>query len=669
MHCNVFRGNVLAVALAVGLAASACCQSSSLTLTSPNQQLSMQFSTVPEKGAGPDAGKLVYTVTFKGKQILDPSALALEVESQPLLGADVLVVGSAAGHGIDDYALIGGKTSKVHDEYNTLTVELKEDGGAHRIFSIEARAYNDGVAFRYLLPAQDAIKELRLKQEDTEFRISTDATTWALELPNYRSSYESEYVKLPITSFSNQGGVSSNFLIGLPLLMHSPGAAWMVLTEADLEGNSGMYVTNPSGNWAGHWLVSKLSPRFDDPNLALVSTLPHHSAWRVLLVADEPGKLMESNIISDLNPPNRVRDTAWIRPGKASWNWWVGDIGPDGKSAYTTKNMEYYVDFAAESGFPYMMLDAGWSDGKDITKLRGNVDVPELVRYAAARNVKVWIWLYSASVMEQMKQAFPVYEKWGVAGLKIDFINRDDQDGIKFYYDVAQEASMHHLMVDFHGASKPWGIQRTYPNVLGYEAVLGLENDKVARRDSPVDRTVFPFTRMVAGPLDYTPGAFNNVTEDDFIGRDTNPMVMGTRAQQLALYVVFQTPIQMVSDSPQSYANQPEFKFIRDVPAAWDVTRVLNGEPGEFVTIARLYGDEWYLGSITNWTARDIRVPLNFLGSGKYTAEIYQDGVDADTKPKNVTIREQIVHHGEALSIHLAKGGGCAIRFIPQNGK
>jgi alpha-glucosidase len=368
----------------------------------------MQFAATPDKGSAPDAGKLVYSVAFKGKQILDPSALGLELEGQPLLGADVRIVGSAAGQGIDDYSLIGGKTSKVHDEYKSLTVQLREEAGAHRTFAIEARAYDDGVAFRYVLPAQDAIRELRLKQEDTEFRISTDATTWALELPNYRSSYESEYVKLPITSFSNQGGVSSNFLIGLPLLMHSPGAAWMVLTEADLEGNSGMYVTNPSGNWAGHWFVSKLSPRFDDPNVTLETSLPHHSAWRVLLVADEPGKLMESNVITDLNTPNKVEDTSWIRPGKASWNWWVGDIGPDGKSAYTTENMKYYVDFAAKSGLPYMMLDAGWSDGSDITKLRGNVDVPELVRYAAAKNVKVWIWLYSTSVMEQMKRAFPV---------------------------------------------------------------------------------------------------------------------------------------------------------------------------------------------------------------------------------------------------------------------
>jgi alpha-glucosidase len=668
MHRSIKGSFVVAAVLTTLYCGESFAQPGPVTLSSPDRQLVMQFNTVPVKESAGAGGKLVYSVTFHGKQLLDPSALALELAGQPILGSDVQIVESTPEKGEDDYTLIAGKASKIHDQYNKVELRVVENSGSKRALLIEARAYNDGIAFRYVLPEQDAIKEVRLKQEDTEFRISTDATTWALELPNYRSSYESEYVKLPITAFSNQGGVSSNFLIGLPLLMHSPGTAWMALTEADLEGNAGMYVTNPSGNWAGHWFVSKLSPQLDDLNLALSTTLPHHSAWRVLLVADQPGKLMESNIITDLNSPNRVQDTSWIHAGKASWNWWAGDIGPDGKAAFTTKNMEYYVDFAAKSGFPYMLLDAGWADGRDITKLRGNVDVPELVRYAAARHVKVWIWLYSESVMEQMKEAFPLYEKWGVAGVKIDFINRDDQKGIKFYYDVAREAAEHHLMVDFHGASKPWGIERTYPNVLSYEAVLGAENNKVARRDSPVDRSVFPFTRMIAGPLDYTPGGFNNVTEDGFVAQDQSPMIMGTRAQQLALYVVFQTPFQMVSDSPQAYAGQPAFQFIKDVPAQWDSMRVINGEPGEFVTIARRHGQQWYLGSTTNWTPRELHVPLDFLGTGRYVAEIYEDAPDAGTHPKHVTIRRQVVTKGEKLTLRLASGGGCAIRFSPQHG-
>jgi alpha-glucosidase len=637
-------------------------------LSSPNKQLVLHFSTQQTKNSAGDGGKLVYSLMFRGKQILDDSGLALELDGQPPLGSDVRIVGCDMGQGIDDYTLSNSKVSKVHDAYNSVALHVAENGGAHRVMMVEARAYDDGIALRYVLPTQESIQNLRIHQEDTEFRLSADATNWALELPNYRSSYESEYIQLATSAFSNQGGVSSSFLIGLPLLIHEPGAAWMALMEADIEGTSSMYVTNPSGNWAGHWFTSKLSPRFDNPDLAVEGTLPYHSAWRVIAVADDPGRLVEANLLDDLNPPNRLEDTSWIHPGKASWNWWVNDVDKDGKSAFTTDNMKYYVDFAAQSGFPYMMLDAGWSVGRDITKLNGKVDVPELVRYAAIKNVKVWIWLYSGSVMKQMKEAFPLYEQWGVAGVKIDFVNRDDQEGVQFYYDVAREAAKHHLMVDFHGTRTPWGIERTYPNVLSYEAVLGMENNKVGRRDSPVDRSVFPFTRLLAGPMDYTPGGFNNATEDGYEARNTGPMVMGTRAQQLALYVIFQTPFQMVSDSPQSYAGEPAFQFIKDVPVSWDATRVLNGKPGEFVSIARKHGEEWYLGSMTNWTPRTLQVPLNFLGSSSYVAEIYEDAPDGGVEPKHVTIRKKVVSSGETLALRLAPGGGCAIRFIPRKG-
>jgi alpha-glucosidase len=657
--------------LAVALVGSSCvaAQTAPLTLTSPDQQLVMHLGIQPPKGASSNDGKLVYSLTFHGKQVLDDSGLALELGDQPALGSDVHIVSSDAGEGVDDYTLSNEKVSKVHDAYRSLAVHVQENGGEHRVMTIEARAYNGGVAFRYVLPEQQSIKELQLKQEDTEFRLSMDATDWALELPNYRSSYESEYVKLVTSAFSNQGGVSSHFLIGMPLLMHEPGVAWMSLMEADLEGSSAMYVTNPSGNWAGHWFVTKLSPRFDNPDMAVEGTLPHHTPWRVLMVADDPGRLVESTLVYDLSPANRVADTSWIHGGKASWNWWVDNVGNDGKPAFTTDNMKYYVDFASQSGFRYMMLDAGWAAGRDITKLNGKVDVPELVRYAATKHVKVWIWLYSESVMDQMKEAFPLYEKWGVAGIKIDFINRDDQKGIQFYYDVAREAAAHHLMVDFHGTHTPWGLERTYPNVMSYEGVLGMENNKVGRRDSPVDRSVFAFTRLIAGPIDYTPGGFNNATEDGFEPHNMSPMVMGTRAQQLALYVIYQTPFQMVSDSPQTYAGQPSFQFIKDVPVSWDATHVLDGRPGEFTTIARKNGDEWYLGSMTNWTPRTLEVPLSFLGSGAYTAQIYEDAADAATNPKHVTIRKQTVHAAQTLTLHLAPGGGCAIRFIPQKGR
>jgi alpha-glucosidase len=639
-------------------------QTSPLEVSSPDHRITMRFAVKPDKDvAGPD-GQLTYSIEFKGKQVFEESALRLELANQPPLGSAMHITGTTPGSGVDDYTLVAGKTSAVHDAYNSLTVHAAEGASPGRNFDVEARLYNSGLAFRYHVPEQAALSRFQLTQEDTEFRPVMDADAWALRLPNYQSAYESEYVPAALSALSNQGGVASHILNGAPMLMHMPGVAWAAVGEADLEGNAAMYLENPTGSWTGHFIVTKISPPVDGQGPAVDASLPHDSAWRVILLGEKPGDLIESNLFTDLNPPNRVADPSWIHPGKASWNWWDGDLGPDGKSAYTTANMEYYVDFAAASGFPYMMLDAGWS-GMDITKMRGNVDVPELVRYAAKKNVKVWIWLYSKSVAAQMQQAFPLYEKWGVAGVKIDFVLRNDQEGIRWYYAVAKLAAEHHLMVDFHGATQPWGIQRTWPNVLDYEAVLGLEQNKAGRRDGPVNRTTFPFTRMLSGPMDYTPGGFNNVTREAFVARDNSPMVMGTRAQQLALYVVYEAPLAMVSDAPSAYANQPAFQFIRDVPTSWDATRALDGEPGEFATIARRQGKEWYLGSITNWTARDVRVPLDFLGAGKYTAEIYEDAADAAENPKHVAIRHQTVRKTDTLTLHLASGGGCAIRFVP----
>lgn len=639
-------------------------QTSPLEVSSPDHRITMRFAVKPDKDvAGPD-GQLTYSIEFKGKQVFEESALKLELANQPPLGSAMHITGTTPGSGVDDYTLLAGKTSAVHDAYNSLTVHAAEGASPGRNFDVEARLYNSGLAFRYHVPEQAALSRFQLTQEDTEFRPVMDADAWALRLPNYQSAYESEYVPAALSALSNQGGVASHILNGAPMLMHMPGVAWAAVGEADLEGNAAMYLENPTGSWTGHFIVTKISPPVDGQGPAVDASLPHDSAWRVILLGEKPGDLIESNLFTDLNPPNRVADPSWIHPGKASWNWWDGDLGPDGKSAYTTANMEYYVDFAAASGFPYMMLDAGWS-GMDITKMRGNVDVPELVRYAAKKNVKVWIWLYSKSVAAQMQQAFPLYEKWGVAGVKIDFVLRNDQEGIRWYYAVAKLAAEHHLMVDFHGATQPWGIQRTWPNVLDYEAVLGLEQNKAGRRDGPVNRTTFPFTRMLSGPMDYTPGGFNNVTREAFVARDNSPMVMGTRAQQLALYVVYEAPLAMVSDAPSAYANQPAFQFIRDVPTAWDATRALDGEPGEFATIARRQAKEWYLGSITNWTARDVRVPLDFLGAGKYTAEIYEDAADAAENPKHVAIRHQTARKTDTLTLHLASGGGCAIRFVP----
>jgi alpha-glucosidase len=635
-------------------------------IASPDGKLILTIEAVPT-AANALTGRLVYKVAFRGKPLVEQSGLKFELEGQRPLGPEVRITGTAHSQGEDSYKLLAGKASEVHDRYNALRLDLEQDGLLTVKFSIEARVFDDAVAFRYLVPDQKAIRSFRLTKESTEFRIAKDATTYALELPNFHSMYESEFVKLSISSFSNQGGVASKVLIGLPLLMEVPGVAWMAITEADLHDNSSMYLTNPSGSWQGHWFESVLAPSEEDANLIVKSSLPHHSAWRVLLIGDQPGRLVESNVITSLNPENRIADTSWIKPGKASWDWWSGSLNADGKPSYGTETMKYYVDFAAKSKFEYMLVDAGWSEPNDIAKMNGKVDIPEVVKYAAARGVKVWIWLYYKTTDSQMEEAFPLYEKWGVAGLKIDFIERDDQRGIDFYYRTAEFAAKHHLMVDFHGATKPSGLERTYPNVLGYEGVLGLEQSKAGTRDNPEHHTTIPFTRMLAGPMDYTPGAFTNVTREEFVPRMESPMVMGTRAHQLAMYAIYQAAIQMVADWPKLYEGDPSFEFIKAAPATWDETRVLNGRPGEFVTIARRHSEEWFLGSITNWNPRELDLPLSFLGSGTFTAEIYADAAAADQHPKNVRIDKVSVDRNSHLTAKLAPGGGYAVHFVPKH--
>ncbi len=612
-----------------------------------------------------EGGQLVYLVSFQGKALIEPSALRLDLKDLPPLGEDVRIAKVIPSSADETYRLLAGKASSVRNHYNALRVELEERGAPARKLVIEARAYDDAVAFRYVVPEQPALRDFHLVKEGTEFRIVKDPFIWALFLPNFRSMYESEFIKLSASSLSNQGGVRSTQLVGLPLLMEVPGVAWVAITEADLRDYAAMYLVNPSGTWAGHWFESTLAPHLDDAETAVIGTLPHHSAWRVVQVATDPGRLIESNVVTSLNPKPEIADTSWIRPGKASWDWWSGSLGPDGKSAYTTDTMKYYVDFAAQSGFEYMLVDAGWATNGDITRMNGRVDIPEIVRYAASKKVKVWIWLSYADTARQMQDAFPLYEKWGVAGLKIDFIERDDQAGIDWYYRVAELAAQHRLMLDFHGATKPTGMERTWPNVLGYEAVAGMEQSKAGSRDNPEHHVTLPFTRMLAGPMDYTPGGFRNVTKAEFEAHDREPLVMGTRAHQLAMYAIYEAAFQMVSDHPAAYKDQPAFDLIKAVPAAWDETRVLNGMPGESITVARRRGDEWYLGSMTNWQARDLDLPLAFLGAGQYRAEIYADAIDADRFPKNTSIVKQTVDRLTHLKPHLAPGGGYAVRLVP----
>ncbi len=385
-------------------------------------------------------------------------------------------------------------------------------------------------------------------------------------------------------------------------------------------------------------------------------------------------------MVANLNPPSAIGDTSWIKPGKTPWDWWNGSqakgVAHPGKNNET---MKYYIDFAARNKFEYMLIDAGWAAGfpampgqaaqsrrrADLTKSIAAIDMPMLVEYAKSKNVRLWLWAHFRDMYDQMDDAFGQYEKWGIAGVKVDFMDRTDQWMVNWYRTAAQKAANHHLMIDFHGAFKPDGMQRTYPNVLTREGVMGAEYNKWSARITPKHDVTLAFTRMLAGPMDYTPGGFDNVTRENFVARNRAPMVMGTRAHHTALYVVFESELQMVSDSPDAYDGQKETEFLKAVPASWDETRVLNGVPPKYITVARRRGNEWFVGSITDWDARELDVPLNFLGSGNYDAEIYADGPNAAVQPKDSVVERRRVNAQSVLKVKLAPGGGNAMRIVP----
>jgi alpha-glucosidase len=471
-------------------------------------------------------------------------------------------------------------------------------------------------------------------------------------------------------------GIHRDWLIALPLLAEVPGTGWVAVTEADIENYAGMYLRKAEARFA---LRAELSPRIGTGGIAVEADSPVTTPWRVLMIGDEPGRLVESNIVLNLNPPSKIADTLWIKAGKSAWDWWSGEAAPSmsTKPGMNTATMKHYIDFASESGFAYMLIDAGWAQANrkgpddyaavaDITKVDPNVDMPELLRYAKEKHVGIWLWSHWTSVDKYMEQAFPLFEKWGVAGVKIDFMDRDDQEMVAWYRHVAEVAAAHHLMLDFHGAFKPDGLRRTWPNVMTREGVMGKEYLKWSARTSPVHNTTLPFTRMLAGPMDYTPGAFGNSNRENFVARNLMPMGLGTRAHELALYVVVESPLQMVSDYPEHYAGQHDFEFIKQVPTTWDEVRVIAGRPMENITIARRSGKDWYIGSITNWDARTMKVPLEFLGEGKYVAEIYADAADAGTNATHTEFSKQAVDRSTVMEVRMVSGGGNAVWIHPE---
>jgi alpha-glucosidase len=686
------------IALVLWAALAAAAQTGPVVLASPNGALEISIATVRGQSVETAGGQLAYRVAFRSRPVLEWSNLGLAIQDSPPLGPAVRIESSQPSSQDETWTSVAGKSNPIRNHYNSVTVQTVETAANGRRLVMEARAYDDGVAFRYLVPEQPSLKELRILNESTEFHFSKDAYTFSLISRGFQTSNEDDYHELAIS------GLHPEYLVNLPLLLEVPGIAWVGLTEADIEDYSCLFVTAPGARHqdasANRTLVARLATRVEDPNttsavapafdpkrdaseVSVIAQTPVRSAWRVLMIADQPGRLVESNLVLNLNPPSAIGDTSWIRPGKTAWRigWWSDNPALNkgvAKPGMNNETAKYYIDFAARNKFEYMLIDGPWSEhmpmppdqvsyggGREVlTKSAPDMDIPMLVAYGKSKNVRVWLIIRFRETTEQIDEAFAQFEKWGIAGVKIDIIDRTDQWVMNWYRTTAKKAAEHHLMVDFHGAVKPDGSARTFPNVLTREGVMGEEYNRWSARVTPRHNVTLAFTRMLAGPMDYTPGSLSNATKETFQIR-TSPMVMSTRTHQTALFVVFESELQMVADSPDAYDGQKELDFLKAVPTSWDETRVLNGVPSKYVTIARRRGNEWFVGSITDWDARELDVPLSFLGSGVYDAEIYADGPNAAAQPTDSVVEKRRVDARTVLKLKLAAAGGSAIRFVP----
>ncbi len=643
------------LALTLGVL-SATCSTPAHALAAAEEQIQS-----PDKAVSVtvELNPLRYSVSLHGRPILTDSALGLSFRGQAPVASWRLL---KQDHHTGDrtWTPVWGKTQTIHDTYEEATLSLEEVAAPHHRLDVIFRAYPDGVAVRYAIPAQPGMEHFVVDKELTAFHFAGDPTVWAGLTTTYHHSFEHEYAKAKLSS------IAAGSHVILPMLAEVDPKTYAAVMEADLTDWAGMYLT-PAGP---HTMSTDLSPRLDGQGLVAASA-PHNTPWRVIMLGERPGALIESNLIENLNPPSAISDTSWIKPGMMAWDhWWSGDVKMDND---TNKR---FISFASEMGFPYQLIDWQWygpynkPDAK-ITEPAPQIDMPQLLKFAADHHVREWIWIHSGDVNRAkeagtLDAAFATYETWGIAGVKIDFMDSNDQAMVNWYRDVVALAAKHHLMVDFHGAYEPTGLRVTYPNLLTREGVLGNEYNKFSNRVTPLHKLTLPFTRMLAGPMDYTPGGFLNRSPSTW--KQTTPTeVMGSRAQELALFVVYWSPLTCVTDDPVNYQGQPGLDFLRAVPTVWDETRVLEGTVGEHIIMARRRGAQWFLGGMTGDQPFNGKLSLSFLPPGRFTAHIYADPTDPSANYEALAETSQQVSSSDELPIHMRQAGGLAISFTPSS--
>ena len=614
---------------------------------------------------------LTLEVRYRGKTVARTPALGLEIDGHLRAGSLPRLSGNARRTVNETIRpVVPEKRAVIPDRYNELRLSFGPKLAA------TFRVYDDGVAYRF----ETAIDgEVIVRNENAGLRLGVGDTTWMAlvtcrtepGVDCFQSSHEENYQQLTVDA------VPDGRLAYLPITVQTPGG-YVAFTESDLRDYPGLWLRRVPGGpalsgdfarypleeqvFGGEFKQSLVTKRADF--LARTSgkrTFP----WRVLMVSPDAAGLLGNDLVYRLASPLELQDVTWIRPGQSTEEWITSRLlhGVDFTSGLNTATYRYYIDFAAEYGVEYMMFDAGWSDADDNTRLNPAIDVPGLIAYANSKGVGVLLWNEARALAENLEQALDRYAAWGARGIMVDFMDRDDQPMLRFQERLARAAAKRRLVVNLHGVAKPTGLQRAYPNLLTREAVLGHEYNMWSERATPDHALTIPFVRMLAGPMDWEGGAMLNGTQKTFRVVGDQPMSQGTRTQQLAQYVIYDSPLQYLAGTPSDYRAAPEFtRFLGGIPTTWDETRPLQGAIGDYVVVARRTGNTWYVAAMTDWTARKIEVPLSFLEPGEYTATVVADGMNADRYAADYKVESRKVGARESLVIELAPGGGYVAR-------
>ncbi|HEU4507553.1 MAG TPA: glycoside hydrolase family 97 protein [Pyrinomonadaceae bacterium] len=630
--------------------------SAQYSLRSPDERIEVRVRV---------ADRVSYDILLKGSPLLQNSTLSMNIDRTNLGAQPKVRATKQRTENREIVSPVPQKSARIREHYNELRLQMEGN------YTIVFRAFNEGVAYRF--ETSLVANEAKVYNEEVRFNFAGDYNVYYHKEESFFSHNEREFLKLPLKQ------ITTTSLASLPAVLVTNNRVNIALAESDVEDYPGLWLRGAGSNaldgvFPPYPLKEELRKNSDrdfqvtqNADYIAVTKGARTFPWRIIGIAESDADLITNQLVYLLAKPSQVDDTSWIKPGKVAWDWYNANnlYGVDFKSGISTQTYKYYIDFASQYGIEYVILDEGWYKLGNLLSVVPEIDIEELVAYGKKKNVGIILWMVWKTLDDQFDAAFNQAEKWGVKGLKIDFMQRDDQPVMNFYHKVCREAARRRMLVDFHGAIRPATMTRTWPNLVNVEGVRGLEQNKWSKHANPEHNVTLPFTRMLMGPLDYTPGAMVNAgREGNFAPVFERPMSMGTRVHQLAMYVVYEAPLQMLADSPSHYLREPEvMEFLKPVPTVWDETRVLAAELGEYVSIARRKGNEWYIGAMTDWTSRTLEIDFSFLPAGRFQMVAYEDGPNAEKMGHDYKVVKTNIDRTRKLTIKLASGGGWAARI------